>query len=149
MLSAPKRKFMQQFQWQQSCSPLRCGGCLTEFQCAVNHSSTHACARSQIRLLAPSSDTYVGPGSAPAPVPVDVNDLSNHQYLKEMHYRKGGYAILMAFQKERQRRGVDFQGPLIKREIISLAQVRDLRSASLMRRKTLLQLPCRACPPAL
>jgi hypothetical protein len=117
-------------------------------QRAVNHSSTHAHARSHTRLLALSPDTYVGPGSAPAPVLVDVNDLSNHQYLKEMQYRKGGYAILMAFQKERQRRGVDFQGPLLKREIISLAQVRDLCSASFMRRKTLQQLPCRACPPA-
>jgi hypothetical protein len=56
------------------------------------------------------------------PAPVE-DDLSDHQYLRDMQPRKGGYAILMAFHSERQRRGTAFQGPLHKDEIIRLGQV--------------------------
>ena len=74
-----------------------------------------------------SADT-INNGGGQVPAPAD--DLRKHQYLKEMRYQKGGYAILMAFHRERQRRGVDFQGPLLKREILTLAQVRDVCAAA-------------------
>ena len=54
-------------------------------------------------------------------VPVPSEDFSNHQYLRAMNHRGGGYAILMAFHKQAQRLGHhDFD--LTKAEIISMGQ---------------------------
>ena len=46
--------------------------------------------------------------------------------MKSVNPGKGGWSILVAFHMEQRRRGADFRGPLFKREIISLAQVRDM-----------------------
>ncbi len=74
-------------------------------------------------VIPPGFEKYDTANNGDGQVPAGNDDMSNHQYLRSILYRGGGYAILMAFHSERRRRNPDFQGPLHKHEIISLGQV--------------------------
>jgi hypothetical protein len=74
-------------------------------------------------VIPPGFEKYDTANNGDGQVPAGSEDLSNHPYLRSIHYRGGGYAIFMAFHSERIRRNPDFQGPLHKLEIISLGQV--------------------------
>ena len=54
--------------------------------------------------------------------PVQADDICSHPYLKNMHFRGGGYAILMAFSDGMKKYGTDFRGPMFKQQIIKEAQ---------------------------
>jgi hypothetical protein len=54
--------------------------------------------------------------------PAQTNDIYSHTYLQNMHYRGGGYAILMAFDDAIRKNGPDFRGPMFKQQIIDAAQ---------------------------
>jgi len=76
----------------------------------------------QTPIIPPGYEPYYKEGEHNFQQPQPSSSLDNHQYLREMHPRGGGFAIFMAFHQQQLRYGADFRGPLHKDDLLKIDQ---------------------------